>query len=92
MLIVFTVPILAVYQQELMPPEWRATMSSASAMATGLGNAGIALGGYLITAWGYSSLFLTAAGLSTVGAALFWVYTWMPSRTLVRRSDVHTAM
>lgn len=91
-LMAFTVPILAIYQQELISPEWRATMSGASAMATGLGNAGIALGGgYLITAWGYSSLFLTAAGLSVIGAALFWIYTWAPSQALVRRFGGYTS-
>lgn len=91
-LMAFTVPIIAVCQQGLMPPAWRATMSGASMMATGLGNAGIALsGGYLITTWGYSSLFLTAAALSAAGAAIFWGYTWAPSRTLVRRSERYKA-
>jgi MFS family permease len=82
----FTMPALTVCQQEIVPPQWRSTMAGAVSMATGLSTAATAFGGgYLITAFGYQSLFLMGAGLAAIGATLFWGYTWVPRWVLIRR-------
>jgi MFS family permease len=67
-------PATMVYQMELIPSGWRAAMSGATTLAAGLSWAGIAWGGgYVIAALGYRSLFLAGAGLTAVGALVFWV-------------------
>jgi hypothetical protein len=59
---------------ELIPSGWRAAMSGATTLAAGLSWAGIAWGGgYVIAALGYRSLFLAGAGMTAVGALVFWV-------------------
>jgi MFS family permease len=71
-----------VYSMELVPPRWRGTLSGAGEMAAGFSFAGIALGGgYIITSLGYTSLFLIGAGLTIIGALLFWVYFPTPRNT-----------
>jgi hypothetical protein len=42
-------------------------------------------GGYIITALGFPSLFLTGAGLTAAGALAFWSYFRVPRGTHVRR-------
>jgi MFS family permease len=79
-------PALLVCQQEIIPVEWRAAMSGAVIMGRGLGTAGMALGGgYLITTFGYPSLFFSGAALAIGGAILFWSYTWGPRWLLTRQ-------
>ena len=69
-----TVP-LRVYSQEIVSPVWRSAMSGALMMGAGLSISAMALsGGYTIAAVGYRSLFVTSAGLTVVGALLFWAY------------------
>ena len=69
---------ITVYQMEIVSPEWRTMMSGATAMAAGLGWAATTFGGgFIITALGYNSFFLTAAGLVASGALIFWVYLRM---------------
>jgi MFS family permease len=63
-------PAFTVYSQESVPPHARALMSGADTMAGSLSASLMSLsGGYLIAAWGFPSLFVTAAGL-TAGSAL----------------------
>lgn len=65
-------PVITVFQQESVSPGWWSTVSGATTMAAGLSSAVAAFGGgYLITATGYGSLFLTGAGLTAAGALLF---------------------
>lgn len=69
-----TMCAMIVYGQELVSPRWRATMSGAVSMASGLGMASAAIfGGYVITALGFRALFLTGAGVTVVGTILFGV-------------------
>jgi predicted MFS family arabinose efflux permease len=88
-------PATMVYQMELIPPGWRAAMSGATTLAAGLSWAGIAWGGgYVIAALGYRSLFLASAGLTAVGALLFWVCFRLPRsdrtfRAWLTRRDAH---
>jgi predicted MFS family arabinose efflux permease len=64
-----------VFQMELVAPRWRSTMSGATAMASGLSSSIVTLaGGYVISALGYRTLFLAAAGVTIVGAVLYWIY------------------
>ncbi len=64
----------AIFHQELVPVRWRTAMSGAIAMMSGVGYSAMALGGgYMIPVAGYSSLFLTGAVLTGMGAFLFWV-------------------
>jgi MFS family permease len=68
-------PAMNVFQMELVAPRWRAAMSGATAMASGLSSSIVTLaGGYVITALGYRTFFLAAAGVTIAGAALFWTY------------------
>ena len=68
-------PVIQVYQQEVVKSAWQSTMSGATTMTAGLSFGMMAFGGgYLITVFGYPSLFLTGAGLTAVGAVLFGVY------------------
>jgi len=63
------------YSQEIVPPSWRTAMAGVTNMAAGLSRAAMAVGGgYVITALGYRTLFLTGAGLTTVGVLIFWTY------------------
>jgi len=85
----FAITTLAftICSQELVSPEWRATMSGAMAMAMGLSRSTMAFGGgYLITSFGFSTLFLVGAGLTMAGAILFWSYTWLPRRYILYRA------
>jgi predicted MFS family arabinose efflux permease len=85
----FAITTLAftICSQELVSPEWRATMSGALAAAMGLSRSMMAFGGgYLITTSGFSSLFLVGAGLTVAGAMLFWSYTWLPRRYILYRA------
>jgi len=89
----FAITTLAftICSQELVSPEWRATMSGAMAMAMGLSRSTMAFGGgYLITTFGFSSLFLVGAGLTVAGAILFWGYTWLPRRYILYRAGLKT--
>jgi len=62
-------PAFTVYSQESVPPGAQALMSGATTMAGSLSQSLMALGGgYLIAAWGYPSLFFTAAGLMACAA------------------------
>ncbi len=67
-------PAFTVFQQEMMPLRWRTAMAGAAGTTTGLGYAGISLGGgYMIEAVGYRALFLMAGCLTASGAAIFWL-------------------
>ena len=64
----------AIFHQELVPVRWRAAMSGATAMMSGIGYSAMALGGgYMIPVAGYSSLFLTGAVFTGMGAFTFWI-------------------
>jgi predicted MFS family arabinose efflux permease len=84
-------PVLTLCQLEIVPLAWQEAMSGAVVMAQGIGTATIALGGgYLITAFGYPSLFLSGALLAALGAGLMWVYSWAPRWMLMRRMRIST--
>jgi predicted MFS family arabinose efflux permease len=81
MLASFSRPAFTAFQQESVPPRWRATMSGATTMAAGLSWAIAAFGGgALITAVGYRGLFLTGAAVSLVGVLIFWAHFIAPDR------------
>ena len=62
-----------VFSQEAVSPDWRPAMSGALTTAQGVSLSALALGGgYAITAIGYRSPFLIAAGLTMAGAFVFW--------------------
>ena len=68
-------------------PGWRALMNGARNMAFGLSLSVASLGGgYIVTAMGYPSLFLSGSLVTTVGALLFWGYFRVPRGELARRS------
>jgi MFS family permease len=86
-------PALNVYMMEMMTPGWRSAMSGAAVMAVGLSYSAISLGGgYIITALGYRTLFLTGAGLTAAGALLFWAYFLrVPRGEFARRAALEEA-
>jgi MFS family permease len=68
-------PALAIYQMELVRPEFWGLMSGFVNLSWALGSSSTALiGGALIANFGYSSLFLTGAVLSAIGALLYGVF------------------
>jgi len=70
-----TLPAMNVFQMELVEPQWRPTMSGATAMATGLSSSILTLtGGYVIASLGYRTLFLTGAAITIAGGALFRIW------------------
>jgi MFS family permease len=82
-------PAFTVYTQEIVPPRSRALMSGAATMASGVSTSAMALGGgYIITAWGFPSLFLTAAGLAATGALVFWSCFRVPRGVHVRSTVI----
>jgi len=88
-LFAITTLAFSIYTQELVSPEWRATMSGAMAMAMGLSRSTMAFGGgHLITTFGFSSLFLVGASLTVAGTILFWSYAWLPRRYILYRAGL----
>ena len=72
-------PAFVVYNQEIVSPRWRATMSGASSMMAGIGYSVIAMGGgYIISTVGYHALFLTSAAFTALGTLIFWAYFRTP--------------
>lgn len=66
-------PAYIMYRMEITSPSWWAVVNGATNMAMGLSWSGMSLGGgYIVTALGYPSLFLTGAGVTAAGALLFW--------------------
>ncbi|MCB9077605.1 MAG: MFS transporter [Anaerolineaceae bacterium] len=91
-LFAITAPVFNIISQELVGSEWRATMSGAIAMATGLSRSAMAFGGgYLIMNYSFSTLFFVGAVLTVAGAVLFWGYTWLPRRIILRRAALEIA-
>lgn len=67
-------PTFMIYTMEVVSPEQRGIASGAGEMAAGGSFALMALsGGFLITALGYHSLFLTGAILTGIGTFMFWL-------------------
>jgi MFS family permease len=78
--------VFTVFQQEMVPDRWRPTISGATAMATGLSYAAVALGGgYLIPAYGYGAVFTLSAVAVVAGALLFQLYFRIPRGQYARR-------
>jgi MFS family permease len=66
-------PALQVFQMELVDKRWHSLAYGTASMAMGLGFGTTSLvGGYVIAAWGYRSLFLLGAGVAMIGAAVMW--------------------
>lgn len=67
-------PTFMIYTMEVVSSEQRGIASGAGEMAAGGSFAFMALiGGYLITALGYHSLFLTGVVLTGIGTFIFWL-------------------
>ena len=68
-------PIVQVFQMELVDSEWRSLAYGATAMSMGFGFGSMSLAsGYIITTGGYSAFFLAGAGIELVAAGiLLWI-------------------
>jgi Na+/melibiose symporter-like transporter len=87
MLASFSRPVFTEYQQESVPPRWRAAMSGATTMAAGLSWAVASFGGgFLVAAIGYRALFLVGSALSLVGVGMFWAHFVAPDQRASRKS------
>lgn len=75
-------PVVQVFQMELVDEKWRSLAYGAmsTAMGFGFGTASLA-GGYLIAAQGYRTLFLIGAGLDVIAAAVLWWILKQRART-----------
>ena len=82
-----TGPVFDRYSQEIVPTDWWALMSGVMAMGQAVGAAAMSyVGGQIIAGWGYSRLFLVAAGLLATGALLFWACFRVPRGELARKA------
>jgi predicted MFS family arabinose efflux permease len=87
-----TSPAFGVFSQESVSPRWRTTVAGATTLAFGGSVAAMAFGGgHLIVAMGYQTLFLVSAGLTLVGALLFFVYFRQPGNVTTRPPIVKAA-
>ena len=78
-------PAFVVYNQEIVPPRWRATMSGASLMMAGVGYSAIAMGGgHIISTVGYPALFMTSAAFTALGTLIFWACFRIPRGEFAR--------
>ena len=78
-------PAFLVYSMELVPARFRGPVAGAGETAAGLSFSAMALlGGYMIATSGYQNLFLLSAGLTAVGALLFWLYFRVPRGELAK--------
>jgi MFS family permease len=78
---------IRVFSQELVTLGWRPAMSAAMNIGVGMSIAAMSLwGGYAIAALGYRILFLAAAGLTVLGALVFWFYFRVPRGEMARVS------
>lgn len=76
-----TQPALTVYTQEMMPTHWRATMSGAATMASGVGQAVMSMGGgYLIAGVGYGAFYWLGALLGACSALCFAGYLYRSAK------------
>lgn len=83
-------PAFVVYNQEIVPARWRATMSGASSMMAGIGYSVIAMGGgYIISTAGYPALFLTSAAFTALGTLIFWAYFRTPRGEFARPTSMN---
>ena len=72
-------PVLQVFQMELVGSRWRSLAYSIVSMAMALSFGSISLaGGYIAATWGYQRLFLLGAGLYLLGAMLMWGLLKLP--------------
>lgn len=83
--VLFTISISSVarniFSQELVAPRWRTIMSAAFTIGLALGWASAAgLGGYLITASGYRTLFFVGAMMALCSGMLLWGYLHVQTR------------
>lgn len=81
-------PSITVYTQHLVARTWRPVISGAYMMCVALGWTVIAgAGGFVISYYGYPSLFLLCSALTATGSAIFLIYTRRP-RGLYRTHGV----
>jgi MFS family permease len=67
------IPVLQVFQMELVDSEWRALTYGVTSMAMGFGFGSMSLvGGYIIAAIGYRNVFLLGAALDLIAAVVLW--------------------
>ena len=77
-------PTIVSAQMEAVPPRWRTIMTGATSAAVGVGWAAASLsGGYIVTAFGYSPLFLSGAMLTVVSVLVFLLYHRKPQGKLI---------
>ncbi len=75
-----------IYIQEAVAPEWRPLISGATTMTFGVSWFSTAFsGGYIITHYGYRSLFLLGLALSLAGGILVWGYLMTVQRRRTNR-------
>ncbi|MEZ4679396.1 MAG: hypothetical protein R2932_34765 [Caldilineaceae bacterium] len=66
-------PALQVFQMELVDPRWRTVTYGIVSMAMGCAYASVGfIGGRVVTAWGYNSLFGLTLSMTLLGSALMW--------------------
>ena len=68
-------PSIVAIQMESVSPGWGTMLAGTTSAAVGLGWAIASFaGGFLITSFGYSSIFLGGAAVTVAGALVYWLY------------------
>ncbi len=63
------------FSQEIVAVHWRTTMSAVFTMGIALGwSSAAGLGGYLITGFGYTALFIIGAVTAATAVVILWIY------------------
>ncbi len=66
-------PAITIISMQSVTPRWRPSMSSSNMISIGLsGLATSMIGGLIIDLWGFKPFFLTCAGVTMIGVAIFW--------------------
>lgn len=92
-LFAITAVAFTIYSQELVAAEWRTTMAGAMTMATGMSRSTMSLvGGYLVSTFGFSTLFLVGASLTVLGAVIFACHFWLPRLRIRQQVRLRTKL
>jgi MFS family permease len=84
-------PVFVVYSQESITPEWRPVMAGYNSMAWGAGTSALVFGGgYVVAAYGYSSLFSIGMIMAAASALIFFYYFRTPRGEYARISSQNT--
>ena len=86
-----TYPILGVFSQSMVKPQWRTAIASAMSMSIGIGVALTSLGGgYVVATFGYGILFILGASAGIIGSVFVWRF--LPNESAITNAPAPVSM